>query len=100
LDLYEEKDQIVVKAEMPGLTKDDIQISIADNVLTIKGEKRERKRTPEKITTAQSEFTARSPASCLCRRRLIRTRFRRPLKMGSWRFACQRAKKPRKKRSR
>jgi len=40
LDLYEEKDQIVVKAEMPGFTKDDIQISIADNVLTIKGEKK------------------------------------------------------------
>jgi HSP20 family protein len=36
LDLYEEKDQIVVKAEMPGFTKDDIQISIAENVLTIK----------------------------------------------------------------
>jgi HSP20 family protein len=40
LDLYEEKDQIVVKAEMPGFTKDDIQISIADNALTIKGEKK------------------------------------------------------------
>jgi HSP20 family protein len=40
LDLYEEKDQIAVKAELPGLTKDDIQLSIADNVLTIKGEKK------------------------------------------------------------
>jgi HSP20 family protein len=40
LDLYEEKDQIVVKAELPGLTKDDIHISISDNVLTIKGEKK------------------------------------------------------------
>ena len=36
LHLYEEKDQIVAKAEMPGFTKDDIQISIAENVLTIK----------------------------------------------------------------
>jgi HSP20 family protein len=40
LDVYEEKDQIVVKAELPGMTKDDIQISISDNVLTIKGEKK------------------------------------------------------------
>ena len=40
LDVYEEKDQIVVKAELPGLTKDDIQISISDNILTIKGEKK------------------------------------------------------------
>ena len=41
LDLYEEKDQMVVKAELPGMTKDDIQISVSDNVLTIKGEKKQ-----------------------------------------------------------
>jgi HSP20 family protein len=40
LDLYEEKDQIVVKAELPGMTKDDIQVSVADNILTIRGEKK------------------------------------------------------------
>jgi HSP20 family protein len=40
VDLYEEKDQIVVKAELPGMSKDDIQVSIADNILTIKGEKK------------------------------------------------------------
>jgi HSP20 family protein len=40
LDLYEEKDQIVVKAELPGMTKDDIQVSIADNLLMIRGEKK------------------------------------------------------------
>lgn len=40
LDLYEEENEIVVKAELPGMTKDDIQISSADNVLTIRGEKK------------------------------------------------------------
>jgi HSP20 family protein len=40
VDLYEKKDEIVVKAELPGLTKDDIQVSLADNILTIKGEKK------------------------------------------------------------
>ena len=40
LDLYEEKDQIVVKAELPGMTKDDIQVSISDNILMIRGEKK------------------------------------------------------------
>ena len=40
LDLYEEKDQIVVKAELPGMNKDDIQVSISDNILTLKGEKK------------------------------------------------------------
>ena len=41
LDLYEDDNEIVVKAEMPGMTKDDIQISFADNVLTISGEKKQ-----------------------------------------------------------
>jgi len=45
LDLYEEKDRIVVKAELPGMTKDDIQISITDNILTIKGEKKKEEDT-------------------------------------------------------
>ena len=40
LDLYEEENEVVVKAELPGMTKDDIQISFADNLLTIRGEKR------------------------------------------------------------
>jgi HSP20 family molecular chaperone IbpA len=40
LDLYEDGNEIVVKAELPGMTKDDIQISFADNVLTIRGEKK------------------------------------------------------------
>jgi HSP20 family protein len=40
IDLYDEGNEIVVKAEMPGMTKDDIQISFSDNVLTIRGEKK------------------------------------------------------------
>jgi len=40
LDLYEEENEVVVKTELPGMTKDDIQISFADNVLTIRGEKK------------------------------------------------------------
>jgi len=40
IDLYEEKDQIVIKAELPGMSKDDIQISLQDNVLVIRGEKK------------------------------------------------------------
>jgi HSP20 family protein len=41
LDLYEDGNEVVVKAEMPGMTKEDIQISFADNVLTISGEKKQ-----------------------------------------------------------
>ena len=40
VDLYEEKDDIVVKAELPGMEKDKIEVNLADHTLTIKGEKK------------------------------------------------------------
>lgn len=39
LDIIDEKDHIKVEAEMPGLGEKDIQVSISDGMLTIKGEK-------------------------------------------------------------
>jgi HSP20 family protein len=41
VDLYEEKDDIVVKAEVPGLEKDQIEVNLSANRLTIKGEKKQ-----------------------------------------------------------
>ena len=40
MDLYEEKDEIVVKAELPGMEKDNIEVNLSDDRLTIKGEKK------------------------------------------------------------
>jgi len=40
VDVYEEKDAIVVKAEVPGMTKDDLQVSMSGDVITIRGEKK------------------------------------------------------------
>ncbi|MGI9534664.1 MAG: Hsp20/alpha crystallin family protein [Thermodesulfobacteriota bacterium] len=38
LDMYEKKDEIVVRAELPGIDKDKINISVSEGVLTLKGE--------------------------------------------------------------
>jgi HSP20 family protein len=48
LDLYEEKDEIVAKAEIPGIEKDAVQVNITDHLLTIKGEKKKEEETKEK----------------------------------------------------
>ena len=40
VDVFEEKDDIVVKAELPGMEKDNIQVNLTDHTLTIKGEKK------------------------------------------------------------
>lgn len=40
LDLKETDDAFQVEVELPGVAEDDIDVEIADNVLTIRGEKR------------------------------------------------------------
>jgi HSP20 family protein len=37
IDLFEKGDQLKLKAEIPGVNPDDLEISITDNLLTIKG---------------------------------------------------------------
>lgn len=39
LDLREEKDDFVVTIELPGVSKDDIQVAVRDGVLTIEGQR-------------------------------------------------------------
>jgi len=48
VDFYEEKDEIVVKAELPGLDKNNIEVNLTDHTLTIKGEKRKEEEVKEK----------------------------------------------------
>jgi len=47
IDIKDKKDSIVVKAEIPGLKEDDVNIEILDNVMTISGEKKEEKEEKE-----------------------------------------------------
>lgn len=47
VDLFEEKDDLVVKAELPGIDKDNIEVNLADQTLTIKGEKKKQEEVKE-----------------------------------------------------
>ena len=40
VDIYETEDSYVLNAELPGLTKDQINIDVNNDTLTIKGEKK------------------------------------------------------------
>lgn len=40
-DISETDDSFEVRVELPGVTKDDVHISVKDSLLTIKGEKRQ-----------------------------------------------------------
>jgi HSP20 family protein len=47
LDVAETKNDLVVKAEVPGMDAKNIDISLSDGMLTIKGEKKEEKEEKE-----------------------------------------------------
>jgi HSP20 family protein len=40
LDVYEDKENFIVKAELPGMKKEDIEVSLHDGALSISGERK------------------------------------------------------------
>lgn len=44
MDVVEKKDIIVVKAELPGINPEEIEISVTGDTLTVRGEKRHEKK--------------------------------------------------------
>jgi HSP20 family protein len=40
LEIIERKGQLVVRAELPGLSRDDVKVTVTDEFLTIEGERR------------------------------------------------------------
>lgn len=48
MDVYEEKDEVVVKAELPGLSKEDLEVTLTESTLTLKGEKKKEEEVKEK----------------------------------------------------
>jgi HSP20 family protein len=47
LDVFQDKDNVFVKCELPGMKKDDIEISLNDNTLTISGERKQEREVKE-----------------------------------------------------
>jgi len=69
VDLYEDKDNLYVRAEIPGMTKEDIEVSLHDGVLTLAGERKENPkfaqaevyRTERFVGRFQRTFTLAAP---------------------------------------
>jgi len=47
LDVFEDKDDLVVKAELPGMEKDNVEVNLTDHTLTIRGEKKKEEEVKE-----------------------------------------------------
>lgn len=48
IDISDDEKNVYVEAEIPGVNKDDLKITLKDNILTIKGEKKIEKEKKEK----------------------------------------------------
>ena len=48
IEVSDTKDAVVVKAQLPGIKKENIQIDVSDNALTLKGESKEEETKEEK----------------------------------------------------
>ncbi|MCL4558109.1 MAG: Hsp20/alpha crystallin family protein [Deltaproteobacteria bacterium] len=61
VDIFETKDNVVLKAELPGLEKKDFSIEVKDNLLILKGERKCEKETKEenyyRMERAYGSFT-------------------------------------------
>ena len=47
-DIFETKDNLVIKAEIPGMEMKDLNVEIENNILTIQGERKFEEKTEEK----------------------------------------------------
>lgn len=48
VDVVENKDDYIVKVELPGVNKDDVKITVNNGVLTIRGEKKQEQESKDK----------------------------------------------------
>jgi HSP20 family protein len=51
VEVSDTKDTVVVKAQVPGVSKEQIQVTVSEGVLTIKGETKEEEKKEEKNYT-------------------------------------------------
>lgn len=48
VDIYEEEGDLVLKAELPGIRKEDLNVTITENRITIAGEKKQEEKVEKK----------------------------------------------------
>jgi HSP20 family protein len=45
VDIFEDQNRLIVEAELPGMNREDFEVSVENNVLTLKGERKFEKKT-------------------------------------------------------
>jgi HSP20 family protein len=83
IDMYQTDDEIVVKASLPGVKADEVQINITGEVLTVKGETKQVEEKKDKAWHMREQRWAPSNAQSPCPPKWSRTRRRLSLRTAS-----------------
>jgi HSP20 family protein len=57
VDVHEDKDNVFVRAELPGLKKENIDVSLHEGVLSISGERKDESKSEDARTHRSERFT-------------------------------------------
>lgn len=82
IDVVEKEKEYRITAQLPGLDKRDVEISVAADVLTVRARRRRRGKRRTTITASPSAATVRFSVASSCQPTSIPTRSRRSSKKG------------------
>jgi HSP20 family protein len=82
-DIFENKDEIIVKTELPGMAKEDVNVNITENTITLSGEKKKEEKVEKKDTIVLKDHMAPSLDRLACQPMSRLRKLRLPLRMVS-----------------
>lgn len=95
VDIFEEGDDVVLKTELPGMKKEDIDVSMTANSVTISGEKKHEEKVEKKTITVWNAHMVPLPAVFGCRQKYKPIKLKQISKTEFLKSGYQRPKKPR-----
>jgi len=97
VDVYEDKDNVVVKAELPGMKKEEIDVSLAGDTLTICGERKEERESKDAESYRSERSFGRFQRSLTLPQPVDATRIQASYKDGILTIACPKSEEAKRK---
>ena len=67
LDVYQEGDTLMVKAHLPGVDPNDVDVTVEQGILTIRGQTRAEDERKDRSYVIRDTARVASPGACACR---------------------------------
>lgn len=97
VDVYEDKENIIVKAELPGMKKEQIEVFMSENMLHITGERKEEVETKEKESYRSERYFGRFERSIALPQGVIADKIQANYKDGLLTITCPKSEEAKRK---